>query len=290
MEQYFTKIGENELKHDLFCHPIDYIFKPFQTTTDFISMLVSPFITPGYFLGLTFLVLKESLFSLGYTYYFLIKHNETDSKKHLVDSQSSGKVGSRLLCLFIGIAPLMIVVFLFRLLATLIFTISKSFSLNEQIERVDNQSDITAAISRYATLVANANADINIILQTLESYNMEANAFITDKKQFQQTSEEGHDSITSFSYFQVCNEQIILPGEQAINGELLRTFKELMKTYPGHSLDTSSTMSDVELACSKFEEHHASVLELANSMLPNLLDFLNMAKQTDTPKSSIMKV
>ena len=290
MEQYFTKIAENELKHELFCHPIDYIFKPFQTTTDFISTLVSPLIAPGYFLGLTFLVLKESLFSLGYTCYFLIRHNETDSKQYLVDSKSSGKVGSQMLCLFIGIAPLMIVVFLFRLLATLVFTISKSFSLNEQIELVDNQSAITAAISRYVTLVKNVNIDRMNIIQSLKTYNTEVEAFITDKKQFQHTSEEGHHSITRFSYFQVPNEQMILLREQKINDELLGTFQELMETYPRNSLDRSSTLGDVELACSEFEEHHARVLEIANTMIPNLWGFLNMAKQMDAPKSSIMKV
>ena len=139
MGQFFTEISENALNHDLFCHPKDYIVKPFQTTIDFISILFSPIILPGYFLALAVAVFAELIISIGYIGYFFIKRNEADGNQSLVESRRKGSVAFQMFCVSVGVAPLMVVVFLLRLVATLISAIIKTMSLNEGgIMRNDN--------------------------------------------------------------------------------------------------------------------------------------------------------
>ncbi|MDP3706247.1 MAG: hypothetical protein Q8R24_10155 [Legionellaceae bacterium] len=290
MGQYFTKIAENELKKDLFNHPIDYIFKPFETTIDFLSTLISPVILPGYFCWLTLSTSTEALISIGYTWYFFIKNNETESRQYIVESNSSKNVGFQMLCILIIIAPVMIIVFLVRLITTLAMVIIKNIDQNEQKNSENSLPVITEAISRYATLVENVNADRNIITHTLMTHNLEVKAFITDKEQIQQTHEQAQQSIMRFSLFQATDEHIKLLREQNRNDELLGTFQELMQSYPRSALGMSSTPEDVELAYMAFEEHHNKVLDLVGIMFPNLFAFLNDAKQTSTPILSVMKV
>ena len=148
-------------------------------------------------------------------------------------------------------------------------------------KQVDGSQDkeTSLSISRYATIVANANVDRNIILQTLKTYNMEAKAFIVDKKQ---KAEQARPlSITRFSYFQVTNEQMTLLREQEINEDMLGTLQELMQNYPRNSLRALATLEEIELACTAFEEHHAKVLNLVEVMLPTLFSSLNEAKLVD---------
>ncbi|MDP3706248.1 MAG: hypothetical protein Q8R24_10160 [Legionellaceae bacterium] len=149
---------------------------------------------------------------------------------------------------------------------------------NIQSDDISQRKEITESISRYATLVTNANVDRNIIMQTLKTYNLEAKTFITDKEQIQKKYEQARQSIMRFSYFQATDEHLDLLREQERTNELMATFQQLMQSYPNSSLGKSATLEEVEFAYKAFEEHHDQVLNFVEVMFSDLFSSLNKSK------------
>lgn len=155
----------------------------------------------------------------------------------------------------------------------------------------DTELDIsqkkTKAISEYATLVENSNADLSIINEAFERYHLEANAFVNTGKHQYHSNKNTRQSITMVSYFQVTEEQKVMLREQQCNTELLRACQELMQEYPQNSFLKSTTLEEVESACTLYEEHHAKVLNIAEVILPSLHGMLNEAKRMNASISRV---
>ena len=281
MEQYFTAIAENEFKKDLFLHPLAYSIKPYQSMTDCLSTIISPIILPGYFLTLAIFSLIESILSTMYLCYLII--SKSDTTQDITDHTSPAKIGFQMLCACLIIAPLMMVVFLLRLVSTLISEILNTVlsPLEEQRAVLKEKKLILEAIKKYSTLVASAKSEKNIILETLNSYSLEMNSCLSASTSTKQDNEREYRSCISSSYFQITDEQSVLLREQDINYEMLCSLNELIHYYPINSFNNSSKLNEIELAYTAFEEHHKKIVDLAEVILPSLLCVLNKTKKAN---------
>ncbi len=285
MKPYFTNIAKNELKNHFFSHPMDYVFTPFLTTGDFISTFSSIVILPCKFFMLALLSFAEAILSIGYDYF--LNNIELQFNEYLAESKSSGNVGLHMMWMFLIAAPVMIVVFVLRFFVTLAVLIVKNPDLNEEELRQERLRSLTDSISRYATLVENSNADLSIINEAFHRCHLELDAFVNTGNHLYHSNENTRQSITMVSYFQVTEEQKVMLREQQCNTELLRACQELMQEYPQNSFLKSTTLEEVESACTLYEEHHAKVLNIAEVILPSLHGMLNEAKRMNASISRV---
>lgn len=290
MVKYFTNLAKNKLKNELFCHPIDYGFKPFQDVVDLSWAFFSIAVLPVYYFMLACLVLVEAFFSLGQVGYYRLRSNYEEDNQYLVESKASAVIGFQISCICVGIAPLLFIIFLLRLAITFVLPITNNREVSQDPSLAKGSSDRTTALSRYADLVENAKVEISIINNALSSYNMEARAFGNNHKNTHHENGHERQSILAFSYFQATNEQIAILREQELSDDLLNVYQELVQSYPLYTFDGPIRLDEIELACISMEAHHSKVLESAEAMLSNLHSLLNMAKQMDATASSTMKV
>ena len=292
MSLFFTNLAKNELKPYLLYDPVEHGFRPFQGSIDFSWALLSIAIVPAYFLLLGCLVVIESLLSIMQVAYYYLKSNHEKVNLYLLESKESGVIGLQALCMVIGIAVLLLVIFLFRLFATFILPVIKNNGLSQHKSSEKSLPDVAKSLSKYADLIENAGLEIGVINDALRAYSMDARAFFDNKEDLQQEKRCTRQSISSFalSHFQISKEEIAILRQQAINEELINEYQELVSNYPLFTIEGSVVVSDIELACTALEAHHLKVLNAAELVLPNLYSLLNMEKQMDTPNSSTMKV
>ena len=270
MNIFFTNLARNDLTPYLLYDPVEYGFRPFQGSIDFSWALLSIAIVPAYFLLLGCLVVIESLLSIMQVAYYYLKSNHEKVNLYLLESKESGVIGLQALCMVIGIAVLLLVIFLFRLFATFILPVIKNNGLSQHKSSEKSLPDVAKSLSKYADLIENAGLEIGVINDALRAYSMDARAFFDNNCFSHPEKKYVCSSISEFSYFQASKEQISLLREQAVSDDLVRVYQELVQSYPLYTHDSSKMVKDIELACAAFEDHHSKVLESATLVLTSL--------------------
>ena len=209
----------------------------------------------------------EAIVLIGSAYYFFINNNDNSYQESLLASQPSWIAGTQMLGVSIIIAPVMLIAFLVRLIATFIMAI-KSPNQTELNNVANSYSEETEVISQYATLIEKITSDIQLIERALKNYNTEVKSLVGDKQSIQQNSGQASQSILTDE----------IGRAQNIDDDLLQEFQILRQSYPQRARDALPTLDDLDL----LSTHHTNVLILVDVMLPNLFSDLNLAK--DSPR------
>ena len=281
MNHLFTKIAEQELKKDLYLKTLVYINKPYTTMSDFSLNFISIVFLPVFNICLTLLILIETTTLVCFSFYYYLTNDEIKYDQYINTCNKSAKIDIKILLATIFVSLFMLIIFLFRLIVTIISSLYMLINLEEmQLSQISLIKREKEALEKYNQLGSEIHEDLQLIKKYLKDLNLELNSHIGDKKNLDQEYKKLKNQLIMYSTFQQPEEYLTLQRESIRTDELSSMLQELIGNYPNATFNESSTIEEINAAYKELEEHHQKVVNIAVILFPDLNSFLTLVKQT----------
>lgn len=277
MKPYFTEIAKNEIKVGFFFHQINLFLKPFKTVSDFLWTFGLIAISPCYFVTLFCLVLMELILITGATLYAFVLSNSKKVNSYLSESLDVLQTSFSLFIVFIFSAPVMVVTFLTRMLAS--SGLMEATFFDKPSSPHEDSLILLASYKKYRKLLDKVNHDRGIIINEMRSFNNHVDYLRSEYLINESKTRE-------MCFFSHSGENIRLRGPAVDRRLFLMSVRSeldrLMNNYPFLNCSDSIKSIEVEEVFNKLEYHHSQVIDVADIYLKELTSLLNEAKPTNT--------